>query len=221
MRNPAYYGTFRLAGWLAALLLPMLMTTPASAQSGRRAPSILPTTNPAERLAEETTERPASLPELARKVSIIIGRQPTSKHLASEDTIYASFINRLNQFPGIASTSIGDVKRDQAVKRARSERESLVVLLQFEVDFYQEGTILINSQDLVVKYSVFNPQTGKERSKGKVYYQGIGGGRLRKSEWPTGTPIRITTEAAGIEAAEQLHAWLAVVIGVKHKRGSQ
>jgi hypothetical protein len=64
-------------------------------------------------------------------------------------------------------------------------------------------------------YSVFRPHTGKEQTKGKVYYQGVGGGRLRKSEWPTGTPIRITTEAAGIEAAEQLHAWLAVFVGVK------
>lgn len=216
MRNSANGRAFRRAGWFAVFVFPMLVTH-ASAQSGRRAPKTLPTTNSAEHAIVETNAIPAVGPELAEKVTILIGRQLTAKHLLSEDTIFASFINRLNQFPGITATSLGDLKRGQAVKRARSERESMVVLLQFEVDFYQEGTILINSQDLVVKYSVFTPQTGKEKSKGKVYYQGIGGGRLRKSEWPNGTPIKITTEAAGIEAAEQLHAWLALVVGVKQK----
>lgn len=217
MRNPANERAFRLAGWLAAFFLPLLLITHASAQSGRRAPKTLPATNSAEPPAEETSKPSAASLKLAQKITIFVGRQPTSKRLSSENTIYASFINRLNQFPGLTATSIGDVKRAQAVKRARAESESMVVLLQFEVDFYQEGTILINSQDLVVKYSVFTPQTGKEKSKGKVYYQGIGGGRLRKSEWPNGTPIRITTEAAGMEAAEQLHAWLALVVGVKQE----
>lgn len=216
MRITAYDRALRLAGWFAAFVLPMLIYAQASAQSGRRAPKILPSTNSTERTTEDTTGKPAAV-ELTRELTILVARQPTSKHLASETTIYASFVNRLDQFPSIVATSLGDVKRDQAVKRARSERHALVVLLQFEVDFYQEGTILINSQDLVVKYAVFAPVTGKEQSKGKVYYQGIGGGRLRKSEWPTGTPIKITTEGAGIEAAEQLHAWLAVLIGVKRK----
>jgi hypothetical protein len=33
---------------------------------------------------------------------------------------------------------------------------------------------------------------------------------LKKDNWPTGTPIRITTEAVGIEAAEQVRDWLQV-----------
>jgi hypothetical protein len=90
-----------------------------------------------------------------------------------------------------------------------------VVLVHFGIDSFQEGTILLNSQDLIVEYSVFAPTTGKQQSKGKVYFQQVGGGRLRKSEWPTGTPIKITTEATGIEAAEQLYAWLLLKIGVK------
>jgi hypothetical protein len=31
---------------------------------------------------------------------------------------------------------------------------------------------------------------------------------MRKSNWPNGTPIRITPEAAGIEAADGLYFWL-------------
>jgi hypothetical protein len=33
---------------------------------------------------------------------------------------------------------------------------------------------------------------------------------LKKDNWPTGTPIRITTEAVGIEAAEQVRDWLMI-----------
>jgi hypothetical protein len=33
---------------------------------------------------------------------------------------------------------------------------------------------------------------------------------LKKDNWPSGTPIRITTEAVGIEAAEQVRDWLIV-----------
>ena len=217
MRNSAGDRAFRLAGWFAVFVLPLVIAFAASAQSGRRAPKTIPNANSSQALASETEETPLPVVELARDVQILIGRQPTSKHFPSEDAIYSSFVHRLQQFSSINATSLGDLKRETAVKRARDEKEALVVVLQFEVDNYQEGTILINSQDLIVKYSVLTPQTGKEQSKGKVYYQMIGGGRLRKSEWPTGTPIKITTEAAGIEAAEQLHAWLAVTIGVKTK----
>ncbi len=31
---------------------------------------------------------------------------------------------------------------------------------------------------------------------------------MKKDNWPNGTPIKITTEAVGIEAADQLHDWL-------------
>jgi len=70
---------------------------------------------------------------------------------------------------------------------------------------YQSGTILLDSPDLEVEYFAFAPRTGKKHVKGKVYFQTIGSGRMQKSEWPKGTPIRITPEAAGIEAAETLH----------------
>jgi hypothetical protein len=33
---------------------------------------------------------------------------------------------------------------------------------------------------------------------------------LRRDNWPSGTPVRMTTEAVGIEAAEQVRDWLIV-----------
>ena len=109
---------------------------------------------------------------------------------------------------------MGDIKRDRAVKRAKSETESIVVLLQFDVDEFQSGTVILNSPDLDVKVLVFEPKTGQKKFEGKVYYKAVGGPMLKKDNWPTGTPIRITTEAVGIEAAEQVRDWL-LVQGIK------
>ena len=141
---------------------------------------------------------------------LLVARQVTSKQLPSETTIYASFIKRLNEFTNVSGTSIGDLKRQQAILRAREETESFVVLLQFEIDNFQEGSLVLNSPDLEVKYFIFAPGTGQEKAKGKVYYQAIGGAGMRKDNWPNGPPIKITVEAAGIEAAERVHDWLLV-----------
>ena len=92
--------------------------------------------------------------------------------------------------------------------RFPSEAESFVVLLSFEIDSFQRGTIILNSPDLRIDYLVLAPRTGKKQMTGKVYFQAIGGGRMRKSDWPSGTPIKITPEAAGIEAADYVHDWL-------------
>ena len=216
MRHRTHALTIKLAGWFAAFALPVLITSEAFAQSGRRAPRATPT--PASNTSTPTPNQPAQpaiTPQLARHLTILAARQPTSKHFVAEDAIYASFVNRLNEYISLKATSIGDLKRSDAAKRAKAEAEALVVVLQFSIDSFQEGTILINSHDLIVGYSVYEPRTGKQVSKGKVYYQQVGGGRLRKSEWPTGTPIKITTEATGIEAAEQLYAWLVLKVGVK------
>ncbi|MCM3906316.1 MAG: hypothetical protein ND866_31905 [Pyrinomonadaceae bacterium] len=69
---------------------------------------------------------------------------------------------------------------------------------------------MLNSPDLEVKYFIFEPGTGQEKAKGKVYYQAIGGAGMRKDNWPNGPPIKITVEAAGVEAAERVHDWLLV-----------
>ena len=129
---------------------------------------------------------------------------------AERTTIYASFIEHLNEFTNVSGTSIGDLKRQQAILRAREETESFVVLLQFEIDNFQEGRLVLNSPDLEVKYFIFAPGTGEQKTKGKVYYQAIGGAKMRKDNWPNGPPIKITVEAAGIEAAERVHDWLLV-----------
>jgi hypothetical protein len=140
-----------------------------------------------------------------------VGRQPSSKHLLSEEAIFKEFLSRLGEFRNVTTTSIGDVKRDAAVKRAKSETDSILVLMEFDVDEFQGGTLILNSPDLEVHVLIFEPRTGQKKFEGKVYYKAVGGPMLKRdNNWPTGTPIRITKEAVAIEAAEQVRDWLVV-----------
>jgi hypothetical protein len=195
-------------GLFAASSLLLLLATQTIAQSGRRTPK------PSQPIATtpETDKQPA-IPngrEVTRKTSLLVAKQPSSKHLLSEDAIFATIVKQLSDFTNVTATSVGDLKRDTAVKRAKSETESIVVLVQFDVDDFQHGTLILNSPDLDVKVLVFAPRTGQKKFEGKVYYKAVGGPMLKKDNWPTGTPIRITTEAVGIEAAEQVRDWLIV-----------
>jgi len=191
------------------VLLTAVMASGTAAQSGRRArslPAINPSSTPNESTnsSESETAKRVAGPQLP-KIKLLFARQLTSKHLQNEDVIAASFFKRLTDFINVDCTSIGDLKQAQALARAKSEKEAFVVLLKFDMNNYQSGTILLDSPDLEVEYFAFAPRTGKKHAKGKVYFQTIGSGRMQKSGWPNGTPIRITPEAAGIEAAETLH----------------
>src|SRR6185369_8164668 len=206
---PGFQRNRHKKGLFAASSLLLLLATQTVAQSGRRAPKPDPTPVPSPQTDANVTPK-SSARELKQRVSLLVGIEPSSKHLLSEDAIFANFLQHLGEFKNVKATSIGDLKRDRAVKRAKSETESIVVLLQFDVDEFQSGTVILNSPDLDVKVLVFEPKTGQKKFEGKVYYKAVGGPMLKKDNWPNGTPIRITTEAVGIEAAEQVQDWLIV-----------
>jgi hypothetical protein len=206
---PGFQRNRHKKGLFAASSLLLLLATQTAAQSGRRAPKPDPTPVPSPQKDSEVTPKSGAR-ELKQRVSLLVGIEPSSKHLLSEDAIFANFIQHLGEFKNVKTTSMGDIKRDRAVKRAKSETDAIVVLLQFDVDEFQSGTVILNSPDLDVKVLVFEPKTGQKKFEGKVYYKAVGGPMLKKDNWPTGTPIRITTEAVGIEAAEQVRDWLLV-----------
>jgi hypothetical protein len=207
--RPGFQRNRHKKGLFAASSLLLLLSTQTFAQSGRRVPKPDPTPVPTPRTDAEITPL-HNARELKRRVSLLVGSEPSSKHLLSEDAIFEHFLSQLREFKNVTTTSIGDTKRGRAVKRAKAETESIVVLLQFDVDEFQSGTVILNSPDLDVKVLVYEPKTGQKKFEGKVYYKAVGGPMLKKDNWPTGTPIRITTEAVGIEAAEQVRDWLLV-----------
>jgi|GEM_PF-464466 len=194
----------------------------ASAQSGRRT-TAQPTVSPTPALITPTEAatinpgQPTLSGEPQARVKLLFARQLTSKHHANEDVIAASFFKRLTDFITVDCTSIGDLKQAQARARAKAERDAFVVLLKFDINSFQSGTIILNSPDLEIEYFAFAPRSGKKHVQGKIFFQTIGGGRMQRSNWPSGTPIRITPEAAGIEAAETLHHLLLVKNLVKQR----
>ena len=200
----------------------VLLATEALGQSGRRAPKPPqnPVTTPQTEAKPKTDGR-----ELKHKVSLIVAREPSSYSLLSEEAIYASFVARLQEFANVSVTDVGNLKRDPAVKRAKTETEAAVVLVQYDIDEFQAGSIMVNPQDMDVKIFVFAPQTGRKKFEGKVYYKSTGGPMLRRDNWPSGTPVRMTTEAVGIEAAEQVRDWLIIeevtTKGTKDTKGTK
>jgi hypothetical protein len=186
-------------------LLVAALTVPA--QSGRRAiksPNQTAVFPP----VETSGSTPNTSSPLTERLHLLVARQTTRKHLRTEDVVFASFIKRLNEYPNLECLPLGDMKQSQAATRAKTETLNPVVIVTFDIDSYAGGTIILNSQDLEIEYFLFAPHSGKKQTQGKVYFQSVGSGRLRKSNWPNGTPVKMTPEDAGIEAAESLHQWL-------------
>ena len=187
----------------------LLFSIDTLAQSGRRAPK--PPQTPVTTPQPEAAARPAATGrELKHKVSLVVARELSSHRLVSEEAIFSHFVKQLSEFTNVTVTDAGDLKRDNAVKRAKKESDAAVVLVQFDVDEFQAGTIITNPTDLEVKILVFAPHTAQKKFEGDVYYKSVGGLMLKRDNWPSGTPVRMTTEAVGIEIAEQVRDWLIV-----------
>ncbi|HTG93847.1 MAG TPA: hypothetical protein VL866_14745 [Pyrinomonadaceae bacterium] len=190
-------------GVLASLSLTVLVTNVFS-QSGRRNKPSVPTAT----IAEDATATNPSGRELSERVTLLVGHQFTSRRMKSEEAILQNFVKQLNEFRNVSATAIGDLNSEQARKRAKQETEATVLLLQFDADSFQKGTYILNSPDMDVDVHTFAAVTGQQKFKGKVYYKAQAGPNVRRDNWPGGTPIKITAEAVGVEAAEQVHDWL-------------
>ena len=195
----------------------VLLATEALGQSGRRAPK--PPQTPVTTPQTEPDAKPKTDGhQLKHKVSLVVAREVSSYALLSEEAIFAAFVARLKEFANVSVTDIGNLKRDHGEKRAKKETEAALVLVQPDIDEFQAGSIMVNPQDMDVKIFVFAPKSGQKKFEGKVYYKSAGGPMLRRDNWPAGTPVRMTTEAVGIEAAEQVRDWLIVEEQKKKKK---
>jgi hypothetical protein len=215
LRFPVIQRYLRKRGLFALSSVLLLVSTQSLAQSGRKT-SKPQTPNIPSVSDESTTPKPATARDLKHKVTLLVGRRPAANHRLSEDAIFGNFLKRLNEIKNVHAIALGDIKQDALVKRAKSETEAISVFVHFDVDTFQNGTIFPDSPDLDVYVSVFAPVSGQQKFKGKVYYKALAGPNLKKDNWPSGTPVRITTEAVGIEAAEQVRDWL-ILEDVKKK----
>ncbi|HEX5708273.1 MAG TPA: hypothetical protein VFX96_13300 [Pyrinomonadaceae bacterium] len=219
LTNAPPRATLALLALFVSLALLSTTTAAARAQSGRRGAPRTQTGETAETNVpkDSTADSRAADAGAAKKPSInfklVVAGRIEAKYEDRANIIFNKFLQRLGESSSSVN-SLGLMKREDALARARAEdADAYFVWLQLEDDNVQEGSLVLNSSDLVVKYQVYAPGAREAKGKGKVYYQAMGGARARQDRFPSGTPIKITPEAAGEEAAEMVLDWFRLVEG--------
>jgi hypothetical protein len=77
-----------------------------------------------------------------------------------------SFEDRLDDHPGVKVAHLwGDVSRSDAIRRAKSEKEAYVVLLELSVETGAGS----RDEEILLYYWVFSPVTAKIKTSGQTY----------------------------------------------------
>jgi hypothetical protein len=177
------------------------------AQSGRRvkrpdssaspAPAIEPEPAPqapkASKPAPPKQKLIAGMDELGRSINI-------PQYMAA--AVWDGFMDRFRKFSSLRVTT-ENMRRSDAIERAKKETESYVVLLQVETEYLNSGGVgQVNTNDLLVSYLIFSPGTGKIKTSGRIYVRSsrnILGGRL-----PTSRAGDAQLYQAGRETADRV-----------------
>ncbi|HEX8000503.1 MAG TPA: hypothetical protein VF528_19120 [Pyrinomonadaceae bacterium] len=162
------------AAFALCCLLSLAACSIAQAQSGRRV-SKRPTPAP----APSTEAKPTPTVAKAAKPELSLYVCTNDRALSMEIPRYYSenirniFVQRISQASNIDVTTGPDTQRGEAIKRAKSNESVYVVLLQLDVDTFdsQRTTTLgnIDPSQIIIRYTVFAPTTGKVKLEGRVY----------------------------------------------------
>jgi hypothetical protein len=162
------------SGWRVAgsFCLIVLLIGPIAAQSGRRAPrssSPHPTPTP-----EATPEQKKPVAETKAAVSLIVGMDRggdfASVPMYFYDTVLRACAERLDASPSVdVDVASRDLNRGEAIKRAKAETDSHVVLMQVRFDSPMGRNE--DFTDLFIEYWVFAPTTAKVVTSGRTYQQ--------------------------------------------------
>ena len=237
VRTPDFYVTrslVALAALVALALCAFALTDAARAQS-RRAP----------RPAATPTPEPTPTPEEARGESESVPRGTGTKKdpavvvsflilendnpmmsldYMARDDIWKEFLERLGKSRAVSVTQGGKATRGEALKRAKLERETYVVLfeMQEERDMGGDASIgRVDSRNLLLKTYVYAPQTGSLKYADTIYQRPyrdtatIGGVRIPVPGGSRGIeryPSQRQLEQAAREAADRLLARFNVVL---------
>ena len=151
----------------------------------------------------------------AAKFKLVVAGRIESKTWKQRATdVYNKFILRLGESQAVAVNSLGLVKREDALKRAREDGETYLVWIDLEKDSYQDGSLVFNSPDLQVKYQIYAPGAGEAKTKGKVFYQAMGGAHARRDRFPRARPSRLRPRPP----ASRRRRWCSTVSGSSRGR---
>ncbi|HVF66066.1 MAG TPA: hypothetical protein VM914_00275 [Pyrinomonadaceae bacterium] len=237
VRAPDFPVTRALAALVLTFALALCvfaLTADAGAQS-RRAP----------RPAATPTPEPTPTPEASRGESESVPRGATAKKdpavvvsflilendnpmmsldYMARDDIWKEFLERLGKSRAVSLAQGGKATRGEALKRAKLERESYVVLFEMQEERDMGGDAgvgRVDSRNLLLKTYVYAPQTGSLKFADTIYQRPyrdtatIGGVRV---PLPGGTSRRVERypsqrqlEQAAREAADRLMSHFNVI----------
>ncbi|HVF44045.1 MAG TPA: hypothetical protein VM936_13570 [Pyrinomonadaceae bacterium] len=216
---------------LAALALCAVALTDAARAQSRRAPrpaatptpEPTPTPDSATQGESESVPRGAGTkkdPAVVASFLILEADNPMmSLDYMARDDIWKEFLERLGRSRAVSVTQGGKATRGEAHKRAKSERETYVVLFEIIEEREMMGDASVGRADsrlLLLKTYVYAPQTGSLKYADTIYQHPyrdsatIGGVRV---PLPTGTsrgieryPSQRQLQQAARDAADRLMA---------------
>lgn len=153
------------------------------AQSGRRI-SKRPPVSVAPPEAKPAAEvKPPVVKAEQAQVSLYVGMSQRDLFIRIPRYIFDSvrevFIQRLREASAINVMAGEELHRSEAIKRAKAEQSTHVVLLELEADTFDPRSSggNIDESRLFVRYTVFAPSTGKVMLEGRAYQQQYRTGR--------------------------------------------
>lgn len=161
------------------------ITSGAQAQSGRRASKSRtpPVATPAPPPEKPPSPRPsvAKTEEMAFSLYVCMSNGGLFLNLPGyvSESLRSVFLQRLQEERGIKVTAGENQHRTEAIKRAKAEESTHVVLLELETETMDARDAFgnVDQSKLLVRYTVFAPSTGKIKLSGRVYQQQYRAGR--------------------------------------------
>jgi len=114
------------------------------------------------------------------------------------DAVMRGFTAKFNAMSSIKVTYEPNMRRKQAVERAKKETEAFVILLQLATDNMGGSVGDVSPENLIVAYLVFSPVTGKVKDQGRVYI------RPSRSFIGQRLPTSRTVDAQLVEAGREV-----------------
>jgi hypothetical protein len=203
---------------LLGVLLVQATSQIATAQSGRGARKSGGSVATSQTGTETTTASSAQKLEAARVALLVTDYSEGNPVSSGEQAVRDGFMDRLKEAEGVAFEVERDVKRKDALLRAKSEKKSYVVWLRVdseEMNPQRRAKDESRLDDLVVNYVLFAPVTGEVQAEGRVSCRcpiqsgGIGTQQPRKVRTPSktvGAPTEDRLERTGRETADRVLA---------------
>jgi hypothetical protein len=216
MRSERRIPALKRGMYLLLLCAAILSSFPqaAQSQSGRRQPSktvVAPPPSATEAETRPEAKTPATKPTFGTAAVIVGGdRIDSSLYLLSSyvDDVIRACVDRLGETSGLEVAAGGHMTRKDAIDRAKKEAKAYVLWIELRPE--EDGR-----NELSISYQVYNPQTAKVLTTGRVHpgnrSAGSGGVIIGVPSVTRRLPLQYQLKEGGREIADRVRSKLAQI----------